>query len=460
MKIAIIGTGYVGLVAAVCFADWGHEVVCVGRNGEKIARLREGLAPIFEPGLEAAIVRNLTSGRLSFTLDTAEAVASAEAAFIAVGTPGWENSREANLTSVYAAARQIAEAMTGSLVVVTKSTVPVGTSDAVERIIRDIRPELKSAVVSNPEFLREGAAIGDFLRPDRVVIGTKEAWAEDVLRRIYQPLQQASVPIVVTRRNTAELIKYASNAFLATKIGFINEMADLCEQVGADVTELALGVGLDHRIGKEFLSASPGYGGSCFPKDTDALLHTAHEYGVPMRIVESAVAVNDARKRRMATKIIKAVGGSVDRLTIAVLGLTFKPDTDDMRDAPSVAIIRDLQNAGARISAFDPQGTENAKQCLEGVRFWSDPYDCARDADAVVVMTAWDVVKSLDLDRLRKVMRSPVMVDLHNIYVPEAVQRHGFRLVGVGRPDQLTSITRPNAYSVPEPQFGAVSAKS
>lgn len=460
LKIATIGTGYVGLVAGACFADWGHEVVCVGRTREKIARLREGVVPVFEPGLNAIIARNLGGGRLSFTLDTAEAVAGAEAAFIAVGTPGWQDSYEADLTSVYAAARQIAETMTGELVVVTKSTVPVGTGDAVERIVRDIRPEVKSAVASNPEFLREGAAIADFLRPDRVVIGIEEAWAEDVLRRIYQPLQQAGVPIVVTGRRTAELIKYASNAFLATKIGFINEMADLCEQVGADVAKLALGVGLDHRIGKEFLNAGPGYGGSCFPKDTVALLHTAHEYGVPLRIVENAVAVNNARKHRMAAKIIEAVGGSVDRLTIAVLGLTFKPDTDDMREAPSVPIICALQSAGARISAFDPRGTENAKQCLEGVSFYADPYDCARSADAVVLMTEWDIVKSLDLDRLRKVMRRPIMVDLHNVYSPETVRRHGFKLVGVGRPDQLTSMASFNADNVPVPQYGAVSAKS
>ncbi|MDQ3559530.1 MAG: UDP-glucose/GDP-mannose dehydrogenase family protein, partial [Pseudomonadota bacterium] len=377
MMITMIGTGYVGLVTGACLADWGHQVVCADKDAGKIADLLRGRMPIYEPGLEALVARNAASGRLSFTLDVAAAVAPADAVFIAVGTPPRHGDGDADMSFVYAAAKEIAAAATGRTVVVTKSTVPVGTGDVVERLMAVARPDAKISVVSNPEFLREGTAIADFQRPDRVVIGTDDPRARDVMMEIYRPLEAAGTPIVVTQRRTAELIKYAANAFLATKITFINEMADLCEQVGADIQDVSLGVGLDHRIGAEFLNAGPGYGGSCFPKDTLALLRTAQDFGVGLRLVEQTVAVNNARKRHMARKVIAAAGGSVEGLTVAVLGLTFKPNTDDMREAPSVSLIAALQRAGARIRAHDPQGMQHAKAILEDVTFHDDPYQCA-----------------------------------------------------------------------------------
>jgi len=360
MKVAVIGTGYVGLVAGACFAEMGHQVTCVDKNAATVDKLRRGESPIFEPGIEKLIARNLVRRRLSFTLQAQDALAGADVAFICVGTPPRDNDGEPDLSLVYAVAKDIAHGMTGRLTVVVKSTVPVGTGDAVEQIICRTRRDVAVSVASNPEFLREGSAIDDFQHPDRIVIGVEDAQAEQALRRLYAPLTEDGVPLIVTRRRTSELIKHASNAFLATKIGFINEMADLCEKVDADVTELAAAIGLDARIGAAFLKAGPGYGGSCFPKDTCALLHTAQEYGVPLRIVESTVAANNARKHRMALKVIEATGGSVDGLKIAVLGLTFKPNTDDMRESPAVPLIRHLQRAGASLSAFDPKGRRQA----------------------------------------------------------------------------------------------------
>ncbi|MCJ2076748.1 UDP-glucose/GDP-mannose dehydrogenase family protein [Methylobacterium sp. WL30] len=433
MRIVMVGSGYVGLVSGTCFADFGHEVVCLDKDPAKIEALRAGRMPIYEPGLEALVAENVRSGRLGFGLDLAAAVAEADAVFIAVGTPSRRGDGFADLSYVYAAAREIAAALTGYTVIVTKSTVPVGTGDEVERIIREARPDAAFGVVSNPEFLREGAAIDDFKRPDRIVIGTDDARAEGVMREVYRPLYLNAAPILVTGRRTAELTKYAANAFLATKITFINEIADLCERVGADVQEVARGIGLDNRIGAKFLHAGPGYGGSCFPKDTLALVKTAQDAGTPMRIVETVVAVNDQRKRAMARKVIQACGGSVRGKTIALLGLTFKPNTDDMRDAPSLAIVAGLQDAGATVRAYDPEGMEQARRLLPDIAYAEDPYSCAEGADALVLVTEWNAFRALDLERLRATMAEPVLVDLRNVYRVQDVERLGFRYAGVGR---------------------------
>ena len=434
MKIAMIGTGYVGLVSGTCFAEWGNEVVCVDKNANKIAQLRQGKLPIYEPGLEKLVVRNQAAGRLNFTTDLAEAISGVDVVFIAVGTPSRPGQGDADLSFVYMAAKEVAHSLQGHAVVVIKSTVPVGTGDAVEKIIATVRPAGSFAVASNPEFLREGSAIDDFLFPDRVVIGVEDENAREKLAALYSSLSEAGTPIVVARRRSAELIKYASNAFLATKITFINELADLCEQVGTEIGELALGVGLDHRIGRAFLNAGPGYGGSCFPKDTSALLRTAQDYGVALRIVEETMAANEARKRKMALKVLDAVGGDVDGLTIAVLGLTFKPDTDDMRDAPSVPLIETLQRFGARVRAHDPVGMENAARILDDVALFEDPYECARDAEAVVIVTDWESIRNLDLDRLKQAMRRPILVDLRNAFGRGVAQAAGFQVWSVGQP--------------------------
>ncbi|CDM61733.1 MULTISPECIES: UDP-glucose dehydrogenase family protein [Rhizobium] len=434
MKIAVIGTGYVGLVSGTCFAAWGNEVVCVDKNTQKINALELGVVPIYEPGLDELVERNVAAGRLSFTCNLANAVKGAAVVFIAVGTPPRAGHGDADLSFVYMAARELAPLIDDNAVVVVKSTVPVGTGDVVEKIIGSVRKAGTFSVASNPEFLREGVAIRDFMEPDRVVIGVEDEHARKVVTELYNaPLEVQMTPIVVTQRRTSELIKYAANAFLATKITFINELADLCEQVESNVSELALGMGLDKRIGTSFLNAGPGYGGSCFPKDTMALLRTAQDYGVAVRIVQETVTANEARKRRMALKVMDALGGEVDGLTIAVLGLTFKPDTDDMRDAPSVPLIETLQRFGARIRAYDPVGIENAQQILSDVELIEDPYECARGADAVVVITEWGDIRSLDLSRLKTIVRQPVLVDLRNAYEPGAAEKAGFRVSAIGR---------------------------
>jgi UDPglucose 6-dehydrogenase len=435
MRIAVIGTGYVGLVSGACFSEFGVSVVCVDKDAAKIARLRRGEIPIFEPGLEALVESNVKAGRLSFATDLAAAVAGADAVFIAVGTPSRRGDGHADLSYVFAAAEEIAGALTGYTVVVTKSTVPVGTGRKVEAIIRKARPEALFDVVSNPEFLREGSAIGDFMRPDRVVIGAESERSKEVMRRLYRPLYLIEAPIVFTGIETAELTKYAANAFLAMKVTFINEMADLCEKVGADVHDVARGIGLDGRIGRKFLHPGPGYGGSCFPKDTLALVRTAQDYGAPSRLVETTVAVNDARKSNMAMRVISACGGSVRGKTIAVLGLTFKPETDDMRDSPSVAIISRLCGDGAIIRAFDPEGMEQARPLLPGtVHYCSDALDAVAGADALVLITEWNEFRALAPARLAAAMRGHVMVDLRNVYDPVAMRKAGFDYHGIGRP--------------------------
>ncbi|MHC2000374.1 UDP-glucose dehydrogenase family protein [Methylobacterium sp. CM6241] len=434
MKIAMIGAGYVGLVSGACFADFGHTVCCVDNDPAKIEALEQGRIPIFEPGLNTLVADNVRQNRLTFATDLTSAVAAADTVFIAVGTPSRRGDGFADLSYVYAAARDIAAALTGYTVVVTKSTVPVGTGDEVERIIREARPDADFAVVSNPEFLREGAAIGDFKRPDRIVIGADDARAASVMNEVYRPLYLNQAPILVTGRRTAELTKYAANAFLATKITFINEIADLCEQVGANVQEVARGIGLDNRIGSKFLHAGPGYGGSCFPKDTLALVKTAQDCGTPIRLVEAVVAVNDQRKRAMARKIVTACGGSVRGKTIALLGLTFKPNTDDMRDAPSLSIVAGLQDAGARIRAHDPEGMEGAKHLMPDIAYADDPYSCAVGADALVIVTEWNAFRALDWALLADSMAARVVVDLRNVYRGEDVARHGFHYVGIGVP--------------------------
>lgn len=434
MKIAIIGTGYVGLVSGTCFAAWGHEVVCVDKNARKIEELERGILPIYEPGLDALVERNCAEGRLRFTCDLTDAVCGAAVVFIAVGTPSRADHGDADLSYVYMAARELAPLLDENAVVVIKSTVPVGTGDIVQKLIGSGRKAGTFSVASNPEFLREGVAIRDFLQPDRVVIGVEDQHARLLLLELYgEPLEEHKTPIVVTQRRTSELIKYAANAFLATKITFINELADLCEQVDSDVGQLALGIGLDQRIGTSFLNAGPGYGGSCFPKDTLALLRTAQDHGVALRIVEETVAANEARKRRMALKVMDALGSDVEGLTIAVMGLTFKPDTDDMRDAPSVPLIETLQRFGARIRAFDPIGADNARAILSDVEFCDDPYECARDADAMVVITEWDSIRRLDLSRVKKAMRQHVLIDLRNVYERGVAENLGFRVSAVGR---------------------------
>jgi UDPglucose 6-dehydrogenase len=433
MRIAVIGSGYVGLVSGVCFADFGHSVVCVDKDKGKIERLEKGIIPIFEPGLPELVSKNARDQRLSFSTDLPSAVADAEAIFIAVGTPSRRGDGHADLTYVFEAAREIAKAMTGYAVVVTKSTVPVGTGDEVERVMREVRPDLDFAVVSNPEFLREGAAIADFKRPDRIVVGTSDPRAREVMNEIYRPLYLNQAPMVFTDRRTSELIKYAANAFLATKITFINEIADLCEAVGANVQEVARGMGLDNRIGAKFLHAGPGYGGSCFPKDTLALVKTAQDNATPLRIVETVAAVNDQRKRAMARRVIQACDGSVRGKTIAVLGLTFKPNTDDMRDAPSIAVVQALQDAGALIRAYDPEGMEQARETLQNVTYANSAYECIEGADALCLVTEWDAFRALDLDRVRKALKSPIVVDLRNVYRPEEMRRNGFTYVSIGR---------------------------
>ncbi|MFC4726206.1 UDP-glucose/GDP-mannose dehydrogenase family protein [Glycocaulis abyssi] len=434
MRVAMIGTGYVGLVSGACFADFGHQVTCIDKNEEKIALLRSGGVPIYEPGLDQLVQRNVREGRLDFATDLTEAVRAADVVFIAVGTPSRRGDGHADLTYVYAAAEEIGQVMDGFTVVVNKSTVPVGTGDEVEALIRKVRPDGDFAVVSNPEFLREGAAIDDFKRPDRVVVGTENARARDVMRELYRPLFLNETPIVFTSRRTSELIKYAANAFLAMKITFINEMADLCESVGANVQEVSRGIGLDGRIGAKFLHAGPGYGGSCFPKDTLALVRTAQEADTPLQLVEATVRVNDARKRAMADKVIAACGGDVSGKTIAVLGLTFKPNTDDMREAPSLDIIPALQAKGARVRAYDPAGIEEAEKLLKDVEYTTGPYLALEGADAVVIITEWNEFRALDVDRLKAALKSPIVVDLRNIYDPAEMKEAGLIYTSVGRP--------------------------
>ncbi|HWL46517.1 MAG TPA: UDP-glucose/GDP-mannose dehydrogenase family protein [Sphingomonadaceae bacterium] len=433
MRIAMIGTGYVGLVSGACFSDFGHHVVCVDKDAAKITALDAGVMPIYEPGLAELVAANVRAGRLSFTTDLQAAVADAEAVFIAVGTPSRRGDGHADLSYVYAATREIAAAIRRPVVVVTKSTVPVGTGDEVERLIRETAPDATAWVVSNPEFLREGAAIEDFKRPDRIVIGSDDEEARAVMREVYRPLYLNQAPILFTGRRTSELIKYAANAFLATKITFINEIADLCEKVGADVKDVARGIGLDNRIGGKFLHAGPGYGGSCFPKDTLALLKTAEDFQAPLRIVEATKQVNDARKRAMGRKVIHAMGGDVRGKVVALLGLTFKPNTDDMRDAPSLSIVRALEDGGALVRAYDPEGMEQARPLLPGITLVDGPYAAAEGADALVIVTEWDEFRALDLRRIAESLRQPVLVDLRNIYPPEEVRRAGLAYVGVGR---------------------------
>ena len=433
MRIVMTGSGYVGLVSGACLADFGHEIICVDKDERKIAKLREGGVPIYEPGLADLIARNVKAGRLSFTTDLATSVADADVVFIAVGTPARRGDGHADLSYVYDAAREIAGALKGFTVVVTKSTVPVGTGDEVERIIRETNPDAQFAVASNPEFLREGAAIEDFKRPDRIVVGIEDERARPVMEEVYRPLYLNQAPLLFTGRRTSELIKYAANAFLAMKITYINEMAELCERVGADVHQVARGIGLDNRIGSKFLHAGPGYGGSCFPKDTLALVKTAEDSGAPIRLIETTVAINESRKRAMARKVIGVCNGSVRGKTIAVLGLTFKPNTDDMRDAPSLSIIQALQDGGAQIRAFDPEGIEAAQPLLQNVDFFHDPYAAAQGASAVVLVTEWDALRALDLSRLRGVMAGNGLVDLRNIYRPEVAEAAGFIYDSVGR---------------------------
>ena len=435
MHIAMIGTGYVGLVSAACFSEFGHDVVCVDKDSAKIAELNAGRIPIFEPGLDEIVATNVKAGRLSFTQDLSRAVPEADAVFIAVGTPSRRGDGHADLTFVLAAAEEIASALDGYTVIITKSTVPVGTSRKVEEIVRNTRPNAQFDVASNPEFLREGSAIEDFRRPDRVVVGCDTDEARNVLKEVYRPLYLNETPILFTTRETAELIKYAANAFLATKITFINEIADLCEKLGGDVQDVARGIGLDGRIGSKFLHAGPGYGGSCFPKDTVALLKTSELAGAPTRIVETVVAVNDARKIAMAKKIIDAFDG-VKNKTVAVLGLTFKPNTDDMREAPSLVILPLLKAAGARITAYDPEGAREARSLLD-VEFCADTYQALEGADGVVILTEWNEFRALDLGRVKSLLKNPLMVDLRNIYRPKQMAEAGFTYVSLGRPGSL-----------------------
>ena len=434
MRIAMIGAGYVGLVSGACFAQFGHDVVCVDKEAEKIARLRNGEMPIYEPGLDKLVMDNVRAGRLSFSTDLGEVVGAVDTVFIAVGTPTRRGDGHADLTYVYAAAAEIAAAIRGYTVIVTKSTVPVGTGREVARIIRETQPSAPFDVCSNPEFLREGAAIEDFMKPDRVVIGVESDRAREVMAAVYRPLNLIQTPMVFTNIETAEVTKYAGNAFLATKITFINEIADLCEKVGADVHDVARGIGLDGRIGRKFLHPGPGFGGSCFPKDTLALAYTAREANAPQTIVEQVIEVNSARKRRMARKVIDFCGGSIDGLTVGVLGLTFKANTDDMRDAPSLDIVPALQAAGAKIVAFDPEGMHEAARMLPGIAFAQSAYEAATDADVLVVITEWHEFRGLDPRRIKQVMRQPRIVDLRNIFDPDEMRGLGFTYEGVGRP--------------------------
>ena len=433
MKIAMIGSGYVGLVSGACFADFGHDVVCVDKDSSKIERLNNNVMPIYEPGLDSLVKTNVDAGRLSFSTDLAASVKGCEAIFIAVGTPSRRGDGHADLSYVYAAAEELAGAIDPKTVVVTKSTVPVGTGDEVERIISKANPSLDFAVVSNPEFLREGAAIGDFKRPDRIVVGSDVDWAQDVMRAIYRPLFLNESPIIFTSRRSSELIKYAANAFLATKITFINEMADLCEKLGANVQDVSRGIGLDNRIGSKFLHAGPGYGGSCFPKDTLALLKTAQDNDTPVRIVEAVVQANDLRKRAMGRKIVNALGGDARGKKVALLGLTFKPNTDDMRDAPSIAVVQTLLDAGAIVHAHDPEGMEEAAKVLPDIVMGDSAYAIAKDADAVALVTEWDAYRALDLGKLRSGMKGDILVDLRNIYRAAEAEAAGFAYYSVGR---------------------------
>ena len=434
MRIAVIGTGYVGLVSGACFSEFGVDVVCADKDAAKIDSLRAGRMPIFEPGLDKLVENNVKDGRLSFSTDVRQAVAGADAVFIAVGTPSRRGDGHADLSYVYAAAKEIAEAVDRPTVVVTKSTVPVGTGREVARILRETRPSGEFDVASNPEFLREGSAIGDFMRPDRVVIGADSERARELMRRLYRPLYLLETPIIFTSIETAELIKYAANTFLATKITFINEVADLCEKVGANVNDVARGIGLDGRIGRKFLHAGPGYGGSCFPKDTLALVKTAQDHGAPLKIVETVVAVNEARKLAMADRVLTALGGSAKDKTVAALGLTFKPNTDDMRDSPSLAILPALQKAGATIRAFDPEGMAEAKKLMPDLTYCRDAYDCMSGADAVAIITEWNEFRNLDLIRMKQLLRQPAVVDLRNVYNPAEMAEAGFRYTSIGRP--------------------------
>jgi UDPglucose 6-dehydrogenase len=434
MRIVMIGAGYVGLVSGACFAEFGLHVVVVDRDEHRIADLERGVIPIYEPQLDAMVARHAEAGLLRFTTRLEEAVDGADAVFIAVGTPTRRGDGHADLSYVLAAAEEVARALTGPAVLVTKSTVPVGTGRRLQELVRRVRPDLDIEIASNPEFLREGSAIEDFLRPDRVVVGVETERAREVLAELYRPLNLSETPIVFTDLETAELIKYATNSFLATKISFINEMADLCERVGANVQEVARGMGLDGRIGRKFLHAGPGYGGSCFPKDTLALLRSAEQHGTALRIVETVVAVNESRKRQMVRRIVDACGGRIAGMTLAVLGVTFKPNTDDMRESPSLVIVPALQAEGARIRAFDPAGMAQAEPLLPGVGWCADPYEAMQDADAVVLLTEWNAFRALDLERARGLLRRPLMIDLRNVYRPEDMAEAGFAYVSIGRP--------------------------
>ncbi len=439
MRITIIGAGYVGLVSGACFADFGHQVTCVDKDASKISALQRGKIPIFEPDLDRLVQNNVKNGRLDFATDLAGPVREADAVFIAVGTPSRRGDGHADLSHVYAASREIAAAVDGFTVVITKSTVPVGTGDEVERLIRETNPSADVAVASNPEFLREGAAIRDFKMPDRIVVGTQDERARKVVSEIYRPLYLNKSPLIFTSRRTAELIKYAANAFLATKITFINEIADLAEKVGADVQEIARGIGLDNRIGSKFLHAGPGFGGSCFPKDTRALIKTAQDHEAPMRIVEAVLAVNENRKRAMARKVASVFGGMLRGKTISVLGLTFKPNTDDMRESPSIPLITGLQDLGAKIRAYDPEGMEQSKTELSEICYCDGPYSCAEGADALVIVTEWEQFRALDLDRLKHAMAQQIIIDLRNIYEPQDLIARGFRYESIGRSTQKNS---------------------
>ncbi|WP_336981644.1 UDP-glucose/GDP-mannose dehydrogenase family protein [Altererythrobacter fulvus] len=433
MKIAMVGAGYVGLVSGACLADFGHDVVCVDKDQGKIDALLNGVMPIYEPGLAELVGTNVKAGRLSFTTDLAEAMEGASAIFIAVGTPSRRGDGHADLTFVYEVAREVGANLKTPATIVTKSTVPVGTGDEVERIIGESGTGVQFAVVSNPEFLREGAAIGDFKRPDRIVIGAEDDFGRQVMSEVYRPLFLNKAPILFTSRRSAELIKYAANAFLATKITFINEMADLCEKVGADVQDVSRGIGLDNRIGSKFLHAGPGYGGSCFPKDTLALLKTAEDYDSPTRIVEAVVKVNDSRKRAMGRKVLEALGKEVRGKRVAMLGLTFKPNTDDMRDSPSIAIAQALTDAGVHVAAYDPEGMELAAPLMPEVEMTASPYEAIEGADAIVIVTEWDAFRALDLARVKQIAKAPVLVDLRNVYEPSEIRAAGFTYVSVGR---------------------------
>ncbi|GLK83975.1 UDP-glucose dehydrogenase family protein [Ancylobacter defluvii] len=435
MKIAVVGSGYVGLVSGACFADFGHQVVCIDKDPKRIEALKQNIIPIYEPGLDDLVSTNVKQNRLSFTTSLPEGIEGAEAIFIAVGTPSRRGDGHADLQYVYAVAREIATAVKGFAVVVDKSTVPVGTADEVARIIRETNPDADVAVASNPEFLREGAAITDFKKPDRIVVGINDERARAVMTEVYRPLYLNASPLLFTDTRTAELIKYAANAFLAMKITFINEVADLCEKVGADVQQVSRGIGMDGRIGAKFLHAGPGYGGSCFPKDTLALVKIAQDNDSPIRLIETTVAVNDQRKRSMARKVEKAVGGNLRGKSVAVLGLTFKPNTDDMREAPAISIVQALLDAGAVVKAYDPVGTEQAKLVMpSGITYCADPYEAAEGASSIVIVTEWDQFRALDFGRLKGIVAEPVLVDLRNVYNPEEIARHGFQYSSIGRP--------------------------